>query len=99
MRIHLVLASGGVRCLSYAGAIAALENRGFRFASVSACSAGTFLAALTSAGKMGGELVELAEALDLRSLRGRARGPWSIFSWPHAKYSRAGFSDVVLEVL
>jgi predicted acylesterase/phospholipase RssA len=95
MRIHVVLASGGVRSLAYAGAIAALEANGFKLASVSACSAGTFMASLAAAGKTGRELVDIAEATDVRALAGRRRLPWSRLFWPHAKYVNPGFAEVV----
>jgi predicted acylesterase/phospholipase RssA len=46
INVHLVLGGGGVRCLSYAGALNRLYENGFRFSSVSCCSAGTFIGAL-----------------------------------------------------
>ena len=52
-RVHLVLSSGGMRCFSYVGAVRALEERGVEFASVSACSAGSFTGALIGFAAMG----------------------------------------------
>lgn len=45
-RVHLVLSSGGVKCLSYAGAVAALRGQGISFASVSGASAGSLVGAI-----------------------------------------------------
>lgn len=45
-RVHLVLSSGGVKCLSYAGAVAALSELGISFASVSGASAGSLVGAI-----------------------------------------------------
>ena len=44
--VHLVLSAGGVKCLSYAGAVAALSEHGISFATVSGCSAGSLIGAL-----------------------------------------------------
>jgi predicted acylesterase/phospholipase RssA len=35
--VHLILGAGGVRCLSHVGALRALRENGFEFASISAC--------------------------------------------------------------
>lgn len=45
-RVHLVLSSGGVKCISYAGAVAALREQGVSFASVSGASAGSLVGAI-----------------------------------------------------
>lgn len=45
-RVHLVLSSGGVKCLSYVGAVAALREQGISFASVSGASAGSLVGAI-----------------------------------------------------
>src|SRR5262245_23988660 len=100
MRIHVVFSAGGVRCLSYAGAMQALEKAGFQIVSVSACSAGTFLAALTAAGMKSEELVHLVSETNLRKLAGKRRFPWPIhkaglFFKPWAEYASPGFPKLV----
>ena len=50
-RVHLVLSAGGLKVVSYVGALSVLAERNISFASVSACSAGTFIGALLCAGK------------------------------------------------
>lgn len=96
---HLVLSAGGVRSLSYAGAISALAEQGITFASVSACSSGSFIGALLCTGMTPGEIVELIGKLDLPSAMGHKRLPGllnylALLKWPFAKYDRPGFPDV-----
>jgi predicted acylesterase/phospholipase RssA len=45
-QVHLVLGAGGVKCISYAGAIPALVESGLSFASVSGISAGSLAGAI-----------------------------------------------------
>ena len=45
-RVHLVLSAGGAKCISYAGAVAALVENKFEFASVSGSSAGSLIGAI-----------------------------------------------------
>ena len=46
LKVHLVLSAGGVKCLSYAGAIAALREGGVSFATISGASAGSLIGAI-----------------------------------------------------
>jgi predicted acylesterase/phospholipase RssA len=48
--VHVLLSAGGVPCLSYIGAPARLEQEGHEVATVSTCSAGTFVGALYCCG-------------------------------------------------
>ena len=59
-RVDLILGPGGVRCLAFAGAIAALEKRGYTIASISAVSAGAIIGALRASGISGDDLAETA---------------------------------------
>lgn len=95
-RIHLVLGSGGIRCLSYVGAFRALAERNVDVASVSACSAGTLLGALLCTPGLDLDEVEarLVEA-DLEAMAGPPRwpgllSPLQFFRWPFARYAASG---------
>ncbi len=102
--VHLVLAAGGARCLSYVGAVAALEERGISFASVSACSAGTLIGALLCAGITGSELEEKILSTDLSRLAGEPILPrpfhcLGLLKWPFAMYRKPGFQAFFQELL
>jgi predicted acylesterase/phospholipase RssA len=81
-KVHLVLSGGGVKCISYAGAIATLSQRGFSFASVSAVSAGTFIGAWVCAGVEPEAIEETIIETDLsRIVGGRPRPTSGIRRW------------------
>lgn len=90
--VHVVLGAGGVRCLAYAGALQALRAAGISFASVSACSAGTFVAALICAGVSPERLGELVRGIDLPRLAGPRVWPWNRLRYPFAGRSASGFA-------
>ncbi len=98
---HLVLGAGGVRVVSYVGALVELERAGLRWGSIAACSAGTFVAALLAAGLEAQEIERRVLATDLRRLAGRARplGMLSMLWPPYARYEEPGapalFRDMV----
>jgi predicted acylesterase/phospholipase RssA len=103
-RIHLLLGAGGVRCLSYIGALEQLEREGYEIATVSTCSAGTFVGALYCCGVSPPAMREAALDLDLRRLAGARGGPsilraWGLVSWPYALYREPGSPSVFREVL
>ena len=90
---HLVLSSGGVRATSYVGAVRFLEEEGFEWATISACSSGTLIGALLATGMSARDLERKVLETDLRGLS----GPRPVlgfltrwFSWPFARYSRSG---------
>lgn len=67
-RVHLVLSAGGVKCVSYAGAVASLSENGFEFASVSGSSGGSFIGAILCS-RVGLEgFKDAARDLELKSL-------------------------------
>jgi predicted acylesterase/phospholipase RssA len=99
-----VLGAGGVRCIAYIGALQQLEQEGYEFASVSTCSAATFIGALYCAGVSPEELRHMALKLDLRELAGdirwrRLRRLWTLRSWPYALYREPGIPQVFRRVL
>ena len=114
INVHLVLGGGGVRCLSYAGALSTLYENGVRFSSVSCCSAGTFLGALLCARGTPEGLIEDIRRISGAKLLGRRALPIPDFlyglipgllalnpvlRWPFAKYRQPGFSDVFEELV
>jgi len=88
-RAHLVLSSAGVRCLSYIGALNALQKAGWEFASVSTCSAGTLIGALLGAGVSPRDMAEGAKAIDFGALGAKLGFPrrvWRLRRPPFAVY-------------
>jgi predicted acylesterase/phospholipase RssA len=95
---HLVLSSGGVRCLAYIGALEQLE-RSTTFATVSTCSAGTLIGALLCSGISPQVMREEVMALDLHRLAGPLtfKGIRQITrrgSWPFALYRTPTIDEV-----
>jgi predicted acylesterase/phospholipase RssA len=91
--VHVVLGAGGVRCLAYAGAFRALREADVQLASVSACSAGTFAAALICAGVNADRMTQIIQKMDLEKLAGPKAWVWSRLRWPFAARRRPGFPD------
>ena len=110
LRVHLVLSAGGMKCISYAGAIKALSDKGVKFASVSASSGGSVIGALVCAGVNMETLTKAVYRFDLSNFAG-ARNvppPWvpfirraflNPFKWPFAKYESSRISDLFLDIL
>lgn len=112
--VHLVLGGGGVLSLSYAGALSVLHENDIKFSSVSCCSAGTFIGALLSERGTPEGLVEDVLKLSLERLEGRRAlrvpGPFDLMvngplafnpmlRWPFAMFDKAGFPEVLQELL
>ena len=81
-KVHLVLSAGGVKVLSYIGALSVLAERNISFASVSACSAGSFIGALLSAGKTPEEIENWILDIDLSSYLGKRAPPSPLGFYP-----------------
>lgn len=96
-RVHLVLGSGGIKTLAYVGAIQELTRAGYSFASVSGCSAGSFIGALVCSEVPPGELGERILSLDLKSFAPKSRlgGLFAAASWPYAVYRGSGFAALL----
>lgn len=105
-KVHLVLSSGGVRCLGYAGALSVMEENDIGFASVSACSAGSLIGALLCAG-LTAEIIadEIVGKINFKSLEGRRKYRWKMFEdfsylkYPFAKFKRLNISQLFTRVL
>jgi predicted acylesterase/phospholipase RssA len=64
-----------MRALAYVGAVQAFESAGIEAVSVSACSAGTIVGALVTAGMPGGEIERLVLRTDFRRFASQDAGP------------------------
>ena len=98
IKAHLVLSSGGVKCISYAGAIDELVRRGVSFASVSACSAGSIIGALFCAGLTAEELVNQILNLNFNELFG-SKNYLSRLFYPYAKYEQSLVPEVFCRIV
>ena len=97
VRAHLVLSAGGVKCVSYAGALAVLAERGVSFASVSSCSAGSLVGALLCAGKTPREIEADFYKTELSRFEGRGGGWWPprrFLSWPYSLKGEPGVPEL-----
>lgn len=61
MRVNAVFEGGGVKAIALAGAVAAAEEKGFRFAAVAGTSSGSIVASLLAAGYTGKEMKNIIE--------------------------------------
>jgi NTE family protein len=68
-RADLVLAGGGVKGIAHAGAISALEGRGYRFERVAGTSAGAIVGALVAAGMSAERMRAVLREIDYRRFR------------------------------
>ena len=100
-RVHLVLSAGGAKCITYVGAVAALEENGFEFASVSGSSAGSFIGAILCSNVGLEGFKKAATGLDLSSLgEGKSWLPGlGLVQKPFAQYQKSlvaeRFRDIV----
>ena len=98
-RIHLVLGAGGIRSLAYAGALKALEEAGYSFASVSASSAGGLVGALLCAGLSPNQIEESVRGLSAQALAGGRNWPWRRITPPFAQYRSSGVPAFIQRLL
>src|SRR5215813_2931530 len=97
-RVHLVLSAGGMRALAYVGAVQAFESAGIEVVSVSACSAGTIVGVLVTAGVPSGEIERLVLGTDFRRFASRSARLGRLVAlrrWPFAPDSPPRFVDLV----
>jgi NTE family protein len=86
-QVNLVFEGGGVKGVGLIGALAVLEERGFRVRHVAGASAGAIVAVLLAAGYSAAELLTIAQTTGFKDLRDRdwvdriplLGGPISIF--------------------
>lgn len=83
MDIDGVFSGGGIWGLAYAGAYAALEEKGFRFRRVAGTSAGAIIAAFIAAGLSAEEVYRELEKLDLSKIldERKFKIPFKILKW------------------
>jgi predicted acylesterase/phospholipase RssA len=97
------MGAGGIRCLSYIGALDQLEREAVEIATVSTCSAGTLVGTLCC-GVRADAMREATLNLDLRRLAGDVGWPvlrraWSFRAWPYAMYPEPGIPRVFRQIL
>ncbi|HZM76260.1 MAG TPA: patatin-like phospholipase family protein [Candidatus Limnocylindrales bacterium] len=104
----LVLEGGGVKGVALAGAVAVLEERGYRFHKVAGTSAGAIVGSLVAAGATGARLRDIMNDLDYRRFRdppllGRL-GPLGVAleiavnkGWCRGDYFRAWLAEKLAE--
>lgn len=99
VKAHLVLSSGGVKCISYAGAIAELEDSGVKIQSVSACSGGSFIGALYCAGFSVEDLEREILKLSFNDFFNGKNWFWHRFvAYPFSKYSDSRVAEVFCRI-
>jgi predicted acylesterase/phospholipase RssA len=101
-RVHLVLSSGGVKCLSYGGAIAALMEKGISFASVSGASAGSLVGAILCSKDGPRKLNEAVYGLDFNTFG--ADNSWApallqLVRSPFARFTDSRVSEVFRDIV
>ncbi|MEO0339989.1 MAG: patatin-like phospholipase family protein [Bacteroidota bacterium] len=97
--IHIVCSGGGVKTLSYIGAIQKLIEHGYTIASISGCSMGTFTGALVCSGMEFGEIEEKVINFDYRRLNRKKRfGILNLLKYPFAVFHSPDFSVLVKEL-
>ncbi|HEX7330209.1 MAG TPA: patatin-like phospholipase family protein [Pyrinomonadaceae bacterium] len=96
-RVHLVLSAGGMKCISYAGAVAELEKNGFEFASVSGSSAGSLIGAILCSKVRLQGFQQAVNSLDFSSL-GEDRS-WLPFRKPFARYKKSLVAERFREIV
>lgn len=67
MRVNAVFEGGGVKAVALAGAVAAAEEKGFRFANVAGTSSGSIVASLLAAGYSGRQMKKIIETTPFNS--------------------------------
>lgn len=104
--VHLVLSAGGVKTISYVGALQELREAGIGIKSVSCCSAGSLVGALLCGGVNLKELEGFLLQNSLQILKGnpRFRPEWLsvLLSWvryPYASHVPGGFAELMEKLL
>jgi NTE family protein len=100
-RIHVVLGGGGSKCVAYVGALRALSSKVYRFESVSACSAGTVIAALVCSGRSLDEIEKLILKTDFKQFVRKRKWffPFAMLRWPYALCPDPEIRSIVRDIL
>lgn len=101
-RLHLVLGGGGVRTISFLGAIKALVEDGYSFASISGCSAGSLVSALVCSGQKLDDIERKMLELHMERYEGRKRfgSPLAMFlRWPFSIHSSCDLPSIIRELI
>jgi predicted acylesterase/phospholipase RssA len=86
-KVHLVLSSGGIKCLSYIGAIKKMQEENIIIESVSACSMGTIIGALFCSGLSISEIEKATLKFDFKQIKKKKPFYFLKFlSYPYASH-------------
>ncbi len=96
---HVVMGAGGVRCMSFIGALKAMASENVRVASISCASAGTLIGALFAAGLDAQTLEKFLQEIDFGKYQGSRRWLYNPFAWPFARYSESGLPQLFVKIL
>ncbi len=99
--VHLVLSSGGIKSLSYIGAIQKLQENNITFASISTCSMASLLGACIASGISLEEFEEKVLATDFNKLKVRKNFlPFiHLKSYPFSEFKTPDFSKIIKDFL
>ena len=81
MKIGLTLGGGATRGMAHLGVLSVLDEAGIPFDYISACSAGSVIAAVFCAGMSAHDMNKTAEFVQWRRLASRNRTSWGLFSF------------------
>lgn len=98
-RVHLVLGAGGMRTISFVGAMDALESAGIGVVSISCASAGTLFGALYASGLSPQQLETLVRQTDLDRYQGDKYFIPRILWWPFATHRTSGIPALLRDLL
>lgn len=90
-KIHLVCSEGGIKCLSYLGAVQKLIAEKYEVSSVTTCSAGILIGSMISAGISMASIE--SKILDFNYSQLYSRKPFSFFSFFKYPYSKSYTPD------
>jgi len=101
LKVHLVLSAGGVKCLSYGGAIPALSENGISFASVSGSSAGSLIGAILCTKDGDKKFQQAVYDLELATLGEGTSWPpfWNLIRSPYAKFKKSRVAETFQNIV
>ncbi|MEL7424442.1 MAG: patatin-like phospholipase family protein [Bacteroidota bacterium] len=98
--IHLVCASGGVKTLSYIGAIRELLKNGFTISSISSCSMGTLIAALVCYGMDIDEIEEKLVNFDFKTvIKKKSFSKMRLLYYPFASHETPDYQRLIRSII
>lgn len=98
--IHIVCASGGIKTLSYIGAIRELLKNDFTIASISSCSMGTIISALVCYGMDLDEIETRLVNFDFKKVAKKKSFSWMrLLYYPFASHETPDYKKIVTDLI